>query len=91
MCLCVLQPQTQVTNMNPTFKPQPKINSFFKPVSNRMHQARMLQENVMIEERSTQLAAEKEAKKEAKADKLAAERKVAEESPEIKFEVCLGS
>ena len=76
--------------MSPTFKPQSKLNSFLSQLADCIRQEIMLQENVMIEERPAQLAAEKEEKK-ANAGKLAADRKVAEESPEIKFEVCLGS
>jgi len=52
--------------MSTNLKPQPKINDFLEPVSSKMHQARMQQESVAIEEKSAQIAADKEAKKQLK-------------------------
>ena len=61
--------------MRANLKPQTKINAVFTPISNKMHQVRMLQESIAIEERSAQIAADKEAKKKDKAEKLAADKK----------------
>ena len=53
---------------------QPKIGSFFKPISSRMHSLKMQEQQILVEETVKKRAEEKAEKEAAKKAQLAAEK-----------------